>query len=72
MIHCDPGPNVVRAYPVKKSRAGYEASTLDLVKGQDRWFRPADVCVAADGSVFVADWYDAGVGGHNMADNNPE
>ncbi|MCZ6795139.1 MAG: NPCBM/NEW2 domain-containing protein, partial [Planctomycetota bacterium] len=69
VIHCDAGPNVVRSYPVTRRGAGYTAEILDLVKGRDRWFRPSDVCVAADGSVFIADWYDAGVGGHNMADN---
>jgi hypothetical protein len=26
------------------------------------------VCVAPDGSLFVADWYDPGVGGHNQQD----
>jgi hypothetical protein len=26
------------------------------------------VCVAPDGSLFIADWHDANVGGHNMAD----
>ncbi len=72
VLHCDAGPNVVRAYPAQKSGAGYEGSVLDLVKGRDSWFRPADVCSAADGSVFIADWYDAGVGGHNMADNKSE
>ena len=30
MIHCDAGPNVVRAYPVKKSGAGYTAETINL------------------------------------------
>src|SRR4030095_247153 len=34
----------------------------------DSWYRPADVCVAPDASVYIADWHDAGVGGHNMAD----
>src|SRR5262249_24118485 len=34
----------------------------------DTWFRPSDLCVAPDGSVMIADWNDAGVGGHNMAD----
>src|SRR5262249_53836213 len=32
------------------------------------WFRPSDVCVAPDGSVFIADWYDPGVGGHGIGD----
>ncbi|MBL9167102.1 MAG: HEAT repeat domain-containing protein [Verrucomicrobiales bacterium] len=68
MIHCDAGPRVVRAYPVEKQGAGYQAKTVDLLTGPDSWFRPADVCVAPDGSVLVADWNDAGVGGHNMAD----
>ena len=27
-----------------------------------------DACTAPDGSVFVADWYDAGVGGHAFSD----
>jgi glucose/arabinose dehydrogenase len=34
----------------------------------DQWFRPADVCVAPDGSLIVADWYDPGVGGHQAGD----
>lgn len=69
VIHCDAGPNVVRAYPVKKSGAGYTAETVNLLSGaRDNWFRPSDVCVAPDGSLIVADWYDPGVGGHRMGD----
>jgi putative membrane-bound dehydrogenase-like protein len=69
IIHTDPGPNVVRAYPVEPDGAGYKASILNLVQGvKDPWFRPVDVCVAPDGSLFVADWYDPGVGGHRMGD----
>src|SRR5262249_7257700 len=30
--------------------------------------RLSDVCVAPDGSVMLADWYDPGVGGHGMGD----
>ena len=37
-----------------------------LFGARDNWFRPSDVCVAPDGSLFVADWYDPGVGGHNQ------
>ena len=68
IIHCDAGPRVVRAYPVEKDGAGYSASVTNILWGGDTWFRPADVCVAPDGALFVADWNDAGVGGHNMAD----
>ena len=69
MIHTDAGPNVVRAYPVTKAGAGYEAGIVNIMKGtQDQWFRPSDVAVAPDGSLIVADWYDPGVGGHHVGD----
>jgi putative membrane-bound dehydrogenase-like protein len=88
LIHCDAGPNVVRAYipkateqvPTKKFTdadnlqgpdrpgAGYTAEVVNIIKGGDKWFRPSDVCVAPDGSLLIADWYDPGVGGHQTAD----
>ncbi len=69
IIHCDAGPNVVRAYPVKKNVAGYSAEIVNILKNEkDKWFRPADVCVAPDGSLIIADWYDPGVGGHAAGD----
>jgi putative membrane-bound dehydrogenase-like protein len=69
LIHCDAGPNVVRAYPVAPRGAGYEARIEPVADGSaDRWFRPSDVCVAPDGSLIVADWHDPGVGGHGMGD----
>ena len=70
MIHCDAGPNIVRSYPVENDGAGYKATTVSMVDGatKNQWFRPSDVCVAPDGSVIIADWYDAGVGGHRMRD----
>jgi len=68
VIHCDAGPRVVRAYPVKNDAAGYQAKLADLLTTSDNWFRPSDVCVAPDGSIYVADWNDAGVGGHHMED----
>jgi putative membrane-bound dehydrogenase-like protein len=66
IIHCEPGSSVVRAYPVTPSGAGYKAEIVNILDGQKKnnWFRPADVCVAPDGSLFVTDWYDPGVGGH--------
>jgi putative membrane-bound dehydrogenase-like protein len=72
LIHCDAGPRVVRAYPATKSGAGYEATMKDILTSEDSWFRPSDVGVAPDGSLFVADWNDAGVGGHYMADQKLE
>ncbi|GEO21791.1 hypothetical protein CQA01_23250 [Cyclobacterium qasimii] len=71
MIHTDAGPNVVRAYPVQNDGAGYKATIENIMEGgKDQWFRPSDVCVAPDGSLMVADWYDPGVGGHQAGDLN--
>ncbi|MEZ0258045.1 MAG: PVC-type heme-binding CxxCH protein [Chthoniobacter sp.] len=69
LIHCDAGPRTVRAYPVENSGAGYKATMVDVLTSTDNWYRPSDVNVAPDGSLYVADWYDAGVGGHGMADH---
>lgn len=69
LIHADAGPNVVRSYAVQEQGAGYQASIQNIVEGDgDNWFRPSDVSVAPDGSLFIADWYDPGVGGHQMQD----
>ncbi len=69
LIHCDAGPNVVRSYAVTDDGAGYKAEINDILNGtRDQWFRPSDVCVAPDGSLIVADWYDPGVGGHRQGD----
>ncbi len=69
IIHCDAGPNVVRAYVTKPDGAGYSAEIVNILQGtRDTWFRPSDVCVAPDGSLIVADWYDPGVGGHRQGD----
>jgi len=71
VIHTDAGPNVCRAYPTTPDGAGYSATMLNVIKATDSWFRPSDVAVMPDGSLIVADWYDPGVGGHNMGDNTP-
>ena len=71
IIHADPGPNEVRAFAIGADGAGYTAERLPIVESsKDKMFRPVDVAVAPDGSLFVADWYDAGVGGHNMSDQS--
>lgn len=70
MIHADAGPHVVRAYPVEADGAGYKASITNVLVSRDDWFRPTDVCVAPDGSLFIADWNDPGVGGHAAGDHD--
>ncbi len=70
VIHCDAGPSITRAYPVTVDGAGYQAEIVNILDGaqKNRWFRPSDVSVMPDGALMVADWYDPGVGGHNMRD----
>jgi putative membrane-bound dehydrogenase-like protein len=71
MIHAEPGHNVVRSYPIENDGAGYKAEIVNIVEGQkDQWFRPVDVTSGPDGSLFIADWYDPGVGGHQVGDLN--
>ncbi|MHA8051326.1 PVC-type heme-binding CxxCH protein [Aquirufa sp. ROCK-SH2] len=69
LIHSDAGPNVVRSYGISNAGAGFKAQINNIAEGtNDQWFRPADVCAAPDGSLFIADWYDPGVGGHQAGD----
>lgn len=68
MIHTEPGHNVVRSYIVEDDGAGYKAYIENMVTSTDDWFRPDDVAVAPDGSLFISDWYDGGVGGHKAED----
>src|SRR5690606_19173023 len=68
LIHAEPGHNVVRSYIVENDGAGYKASIEDIITSKDDWFRPEEVTVAPDGSLFISDWYDEGVGGHKAED----
>jgi putative membrane-bound dehydrogenase-like protein len=67
-LHTDAGPRHVRAYHLKVKGASYEVDREDMVTSTDEHFRPSDVCVGPDGSVYVADWNDPVVGGHDMRD----
>jgi putative membrane-bound dehydrogenase-like protein len=68
LLHTDAGPRHLRCYHLTPQGASYAVKREDMVASSDNWFRPSDVCVAPDGAVFVADWYDPGVGGHGMGD----
>src|SRR5262249_26616827 len=68
LLHVDAGPREARCYHVAPKGATYKVEREDMVTCADTWFRPSDICVAPDGSVFIADWYDPGVGGHGMGD----
>ena len=73
VLCADAGRNRVWAQKprVDKSRIELDTGILIAAKGDDqaaRWFRPSDVCTGPDGSVYVADWWDPGVGGHAAGD----
>jgi len=84
LLSADAGRNVVFGYFPRPEGAGFRLERFDFLSSlaaphenyiwdrvdEDRrkWFRPSDVAVGADGSIFVADWYDPIVGGHQMHD----
>jgi putative membrane-bound dehydrogenase-like protein len=49
--------------------AGYVWNDTAHNAYKEKWFRPSDVTIGTDGAIYVADWYDAVVGGHQMRDS---
>jgi len=76
LLACDAGRGAVLAFRPRPAgadvRLDERAALLAARAGRDtesaRWFRPSDVAAAPDGVLYVADWYDPGVGGHAMGD----
>lgn len=76
VLCADAGAGKVYALRPRAHGAGIElepgvliAAKSDAPEGQRAgWFRPSDVAVGTDGTIFVADWSDPGVGGHAAGD----
>jgi len=66
--HAEAGPAEIRIHPHELAGFGMKGTQEVIMKCGDRYFRPTDVCAAPDGSLYVSDWYDGGVGGHGYND----
>lgn len=85
LLSAEAGRNVIFSYKPEPWGAGYRMPRTDLIstfpkvdenyKWNDvendprKWFRPSDVAVGTDGAIYIADWYDPIVGGHQMKDS---
>ena len=54
---------------LKSDNDGYVWNDSAQNADRDKWFRPSDVAIGTDGAIYVADWYDPVVGGHQMHDS---
>ena len=52
----------------KKNFAGADFARGGSINGLMNLFRPSDVTIGPDGAIYVADWFDARVGGHGTRD----
>lgn len=85
VLSADAGRNVIFAFQPSKNGAGFDLDRRDLISSMQestegyvwndvdddkrKWFRPSDVAVGTDGAIYIADWYDPVVGGHQMMDS---
>ncbi|MDH4297434.1 MAG: c-type cytochrome [Cyclobacteriaceae bacterium] len=62
------GPRSNLITSLADDNVGYVWNDSAQNSNKDKWFRPSDVSIGTDGAIYVADWYDPVVGGHQMQD----
>lgn len=84
LLSCEAGQNVIWAYKRERDGAGFKLNGQPFISStgvQDenykwkevpteinKWFRPSDIVVGPDGSLYISDWFDPLVGGHLQND----
>lgn len=53
---------------LQEDNPGYVWNDSAQNSQQAMWFRPSDVTIGTDGAIYIADWHDPVVGGHQMKD----
>jgi putative membrane-bound dehydrogenase-like protein len=85
LLSAEAGRNVIFSYKPEPLGAGFRLARTDLISSfpevdanykwnevandTRKWFRPSDVAVGTDGAIYIADWFDPIVGGHQMQDH---
>ncbi|MFT7619894.1 MAG: putative membrane-bound dehydrogenase-like protein [Planctomycetota bacterium] len=73
VFSADAGRGCVFLARPKLTENGFTWKSTEFIKPkdkEDRWFRPSDIVVGADGALYISDWYDSVVGGHLMRDKS--
>jgi putative membrane-bound dehydrogenase-like protein len=69
-IACNPLANAIYWHTVQPGGSSFTAQFGgELVAGNDTWFRPIDLEIGPDGSLFVADWCDKRINHVDPVDN---
>ena len=59
--------NLITTLPQDNERYVWNDSAQNTMN--NNWFRPSDVTIGTDGAIYLADWHDPVVGGHQMQDS---